>query len=297
MTNRTVHLVICSALGLALASTGRAFAQDAPAEGTPPASGDASTPPPAGPSAASNAPISATEATLHQGGIAIDGDVVINLSKDNAFKPIQIVPNLYYGVSDELTVGFAHNPGAEIFQAAAVPGGSGLCLSGTSGNCAHFYNGFSLDALFSFLRSSTMDLAGHGGLDFLSLSDPFKLSLRLGVKGKMMAGPVMVVFDPSLNIGLNNRNQNKEVLQVPVRVGYMVMPQLNVGLSFGIAGQLDGFGDNYAFPIGIGATYMIGSAVDVRAQFALNDLAGHLAGPGGGAADIRTISVGAAYHM
>jgi len=294
MMNRTVHLVICSALGLAFASTGRAFAQDTPAEGTPPAGGEATTPAPAGPSAAASAPISATEATLHQGGISVDGDVVINLSKDAVGKPIQLVPNLYYGVSSELTVGFAHNPGAEIFQAVAAPGGSGLCLSGTSGNCAHLYNGFSLDALFSFLRSSTMDLAGHGGVDFLSLSDPFKLSLRLGVKGKMMAGPVMLVFDPSLNIGLNNRTQNKEVLQVPLRVGYMVMPQLNVGLSVGIAGQLDGFGDNYAFPIGIGATYMINSSVDVRGQFALNDLAGHLSS---GAADIRRLSVGAAYHM
>src|SRR6185436_5268041 len=77
MTNRTARLVICSAFGLALASSGRAFAQDTPAEGTPPAGGE-TTPPPAAPSAASSAPISATEATLHQGGISIDGDLVIN---------------------------------------------------------------------------------------------------------------------------------------------------------------------------------------------------------------------------
>jgi len=292
MTNRTARLVICSAFGLALASSGRAFAQDTPAEGTPPAGGE-TTPPPAAPSAASSAPISATEATLHQGGISIDGDLVINLSKDAAGKPIQIVPNLYYGVSSELTVGFAHNTGAEIFQAAAMPGGLGLCLSGTSGNCAKVYNNFSLDALYSFLRSSTMDLAGHGGLDFRSL-DPFWMSLRLGVKGKMMAGPVMIVFDPSLGIALNKRDQNKDYLQVPVRVGYMVMPELNVGLSLGIAGQLDGFGDSYTFPLGIGGTYLINSSVDVRAQFAFNDLAAHLST---GAADIRTLSVGAAYHM
>ena len=55
--------------------------------------------------------------TLHQGGINIDGDLVIGLSKGSAGKPIQIVPNLYYGVSNELTVGFANNPGAEVFQA------------------------------------------------------------------------------------------------------------------------------------------------------------------------------------
>jgi hypothetical protein len=30
------------------------------------------------------------------------------------------------------------------------------------------------------------------------------MSLRLGVKGKMMAGPVMIVFDPSLGIASTN---------------------------------------------------------------------------------------------
>jgi hypothetical protein len=42
------------------------------------------------------------------------------------------------------------------------------------------------------------------------------------------------------------------------------------------------------------ARNLINSSVDVRAQFAFNDLAAHLST---GAADIRTLSVGAAYHM
>ena len=139
-----------------------------PAEAAPRAGGDAAaaTPPP--PAAASvTAPISATEATLHQGAINIDGDLVIGLSKGSAWKPIQIIPNLYYGVSNELTAGFANNTNAEIFQAVSAPGGRGLCLSGSSNGCAHVYNSFSLDALFSFMRSSTMDLAAHGGVDFV----------------------------------------------------------------------------------------------------------------------------------
>ena len=74
------------------------------------------------------------------------------------------------------------------------------------GDCPKVYNNFSLDALFSFMRSSTMDLAAHGGLDFLQLSPDVALSLRLGVKGKTMAGPLVIVFDPSLNIGLTNRD-------------------------------------------------------------------------------------------
>ena len=186
MKNRTVRSAVCSALGLAvvaLSGSGRALAEDkaGPAEAAPRAGGDAAAPPP--PAAASvTAPISATEATLHQGAVNIDGDLVIGLSKGSAWKPIQIIPNLYYGVSNELTVGFANNTNAEIFQAVSAPGGRGLCLSGSSNGCAHVYNSFSLDALFSFMRSSRLDLAAHGGVDFVL--DPFLLSLRLGVKGE-----------------------------------------------------------------------------------------------------------------
>jgi hypothetical protein len=46
-----------------------------------------------------------TDVTLHQGGISIDGDFVTSLSKDAVGKPIDIVPNIYYGVSDTLSVG------------------------------------------------------------------------------------------------------------------------------------------------------------------------------------------------
>ena len=121
---------------------------------------------------------------------------------------------------------------------------------------------------------------------------PFLLSLRLGVKGKAAMGPVAIVFDPALNIGLNNRSANKDVLQLPVRVGFMATAQLNVGLSLALNGPLSGFGDGYAIPMGAGATFIVSNAVDVRAQFAFTNLAGK-----GGGADGRALSIGAAYHM
>ena len=195
------------------------------------------------------APISATEATLHQGAINIDGDLVIGLSKGSAWKPIQIVPNLYYGVSNELTAGFANNTNAEIFQAVSAPGGRGLCLSGSSNGCAHVYNSFSLDALFSFMRSSRLDLAAHGGVDFVL--DPFLLSLRLGVKGE---GGTRSAGDRVRPVAEHRphqaRTRTRKYLQVPVRIGFMVTPQLNVGVSAALNGQLDGFGRRLPDPAG-----------------------------------------------
>jgi hypothetical protein len=300
MTNRSVRFAISSALGLALSGlAGVALAQDPPppGEGTAPPPGAETTPPPAGVgSAAPAVPAGAGPVvTLRQGGFSVDGDVVIGLSSGSAGKPINIVPNFYYGISDQLSVGLAHNPGAEIFQT----NGRGLCLTGDmDGGCNKVYNNLSLDALFSFSRSSTMDVAFHGGLDFVSLSDPTALSLRLGVKGKTMVGPMVIVFDPSINIGLTERDSfNKEFLSLPVRLGFMATPELNLGLSVGLFGALNppigGFGDFYTVPLGVGGTYSINSTFDVRAQFTLDRL---IAGSDSGA-DARTLALGAAWRM
>ena len=91
--------------------------------------------------------------------------------------------------------------------------------------------------------------------------DPFLLSLRLGVKAKAGIGPLAIVFDPSLNIGLIKRYENKEYLQVPVRIGLMVASRLNIGVSAALNGQLDGFGNAYQIPLGVGATFALNGAV------------------------------------
>ena len=47
----------------------------------------------------------------------------------------------------------------------------------------------------------------------------------------------------------------------------MATPQLNIGASIGLIGPVDGFGDAYTLPLGLGATFAISNMVDVRAQF------------------------------
>jgi hypothetical protein len=292
MTNRTVRFLVCSALGLALVGSGRAFAQDnPPAEGSaPPAAGGeaapavAATPAPA-PAGAGNP----TDITLRAGGVGIDGDVAVGMSSGATGKPISIVPNVYYGVSDTLSVGIGSNPGSEIFQNAA---GAGLCLSGEANGCGKIYNNVSLDALFSFMRSGTMDLGAHGGLD-TSFGTETLLGVRVGAKGKTLLGPLVLTFDPFIRIGVNKRDVgNKELIYVPVRLGFNATPQLNVGPSVGIWGPLDGFGDAYFVPVGLGGTFAINSNISARAQFTFDNLAGK-----GGGADFRTLSLGAVYRM
>src|SRR5688572_17984905 len=152
MTNRSVRFAVGSALGLLLAAgSGVAFAQDPPAaaEGTTPPPAGETTPPPAGDAAAApGAGAAGPLVTLRQGGVSVDGDVVIGLSTDFVGKPISIVPNFYYGINDQLTVGLAHNTIADIFQTGQGQFfGQGLCLTGDGdGLCRKVYNNLSLDA-------------------------------------------------------------------------------------------------------------------------------------------------------
>jgi hypothetical protein len=300
MTNRTVRFLVCSAIGLALAGS-RAFAQDnPPAEGgTPPAAGGEAAPAVAATTAA--APAGAgnpTDITLRAGQVGAEADVAISLTKELVGKPFSIVPNVYYGVTDALSVGLASNPGSEVFQSPAA--GNGLCLAGTSGGCGKIYSNISLDALFSFMRSSTMDLGVHGGLD-TSFGDMTLLGVRVGVKSRMLAGPLILTVDPALLLGVNHRDiGNKEALIIPVRFGFMATPQLNVGLSVALLGLLDppvgGFGDTYQVPVGIGGTFAINNNIAARAQFTFDNLGGKVP-DGAGRADARSLSFGAVYKM
>jgi hypothetical protein len=239
--------------------------------------------------------------TLRQGGISIDGDVAVGMSSGAAGKPISIVPNVYYGVNDQLTVGLASNPISEIFQNVA---GQGLCLSGEADGCGKLYNNVSLDGLYSFSRSGTMDVAAHAGLD-TAFGENTLLGLRAGVKGKMLAGPLVLVFDPSLTFGLNHRDDslNKEVLSLPVRVGFMATPQLNVGLSVAFLTLINppspvGVGDIYQVPVGLGGTFALNDMLHLRAQFTLDTLGSASNSLGmAGRADARTFSLGAVYRM
>ena len=119
------------------------------------------------------------------------------------------------------------------------------------------------------------------------------MKLRVGVKGRVMAGPLLITFDPAVRFGLTKRDVgNKEDIGVPVRIGFLPMPALNLGLSTGIFGPLDHFGDFYTIPVGVGGGYSVNQALDVRAQFAFLNLAGK-----GSSADVRALSIGVAYHM
>jgi opacity protein-like surface antigen len=227
--------------------------------------------------------------TLPKGGLAVFVNLGVGMSKENAGDPISLSPDIWYGVSDQLSVGLTHSIyGLTGFWSGALLGilGPSLCLSGDG--CGDAYDVGAVQAKFGLKQDASMAFAAVGGLAY-GISDPFTLSLRAGVEGVWRSGKIGVHFTPSIYIGLNERDAgNKESLHVPVSVMFAANPQLQVGVQTGIQGPLDGFGDSYSIPLGLGAIYMVNPNIMAGGAFMLERVAGF---EGVDAADLRSLSV------
>ncbi len=272
-------------LGGALLFSASAFAQDPNAPVTPPAMTPAMTPattPATPPSAAPEVmggggppPITGVRA----GGLAVWGSLDINASKGAFAKPFGIAPDIFYGVSDVLSVGLAHSNWAT--NGFAGGGGGGLCLAGTSNGCAKAYNNVGILGKYALSDS----LAAEGGLVLASL-DPMFAGIKAGVTGRLMAGPLMVMYSPNLYIGATKRDLgNKERLNVPVAAMMPAGPVM-AGIQTGLYSPLSKFGDSFGIPLSLMGMMHVNPNLMAGAAFTFNRIAGKAS-----SADSRTLNL------
>ena len=110
----------------------------------------------------------------------VSGLLVVSLSKDAAFSPVSVAPDVWYGVTDKLTVGLVHSSRA----LGGFLGGAGdaLCLTGTGGGCRGFYDHAGL-LVRQHLVDGPLTVAFDGGLVARSF-DPFALTLKVGAAAR-----------------------------------------------------------------------------------------------------------------
>src|SRR5690606_20012243 len=97
-------------------------------------------------------------------------------------------------------------------------------------------------------------------------------------------GPVAVKVDPTLYVGVVGRDEAfplaglavgpKEYLHLPVELQYQLNFQTMLVLHTGVNGQLDGFGDAYQVPVGLGALFAVNNRIDFGAEFRFMNLLG-----------------------
>ncbi|MCC7000397.1 MAG: hypothetical protein IT370_37715, partial [Deltaproteobacteria bacterium] len=317
--SRATFRVVLSLCTLQLAGAGVAWAQDAepapdeatatpPDEGatTPPDEG-ATTPPdettPVDDGAAATEPsgIGGPAApapprprlTLPKGKLGIALNIEANLSKDLAFKPLSLAPDISYGVTPKLTVMLVHSRFATTgFRGAA---GSGLCITGKDNGCPKAYNNLGFEALFALLEND-LKVAANGGVHVVDLDQTW-IDLKVGAKIRHDVGKLFVTFLPAVYVGLNKRDEgNKGSLWAPVALWYKVIPKLALFVSSGIKGPISKFEDGFTIAAGGGGQYMVNKQAHVGASLIYPKVTGADAVPAKGA-DARYVQLWVGYTL
>jgi opacity protein-like surface antigen len=241
--------------------------------------------------------------TLPAGRILVQAFAEISLSEEAVAEPISLAPDLWYGVSDVLTVGLVHSTRA----ATGLLGnaGDGLCLTGEDNGCAKVYNSVGIDARYHFYRKGSITAAADGGL-FARSIDPFQLALKVGAVGRWESGSLAVELDPSIFAGLTEREPdaedgvvvattNKEIFFLPVTALYALNPKLGLAGQLGLQVPFESTGDTFSLGFSIGAQYMISEKLFADAAFSLPALVGgELVNDG---VKLRTFTLGAGYAL
>jgi hypothetical protein len=232
--------------------------------------------------------------TLQKGRLVVNAYLGIGLSNGATFKPISLSPDLWYGVTDDITAGVVHSTagttgfigGAGVFAGV----GQSLCLSGSSGLCPDVYSNVALDGRYR-LKMGSIALAVDGGLLLGNVLHSIALGVKLGAVGRWHQGPLAIEASPNVEIQLTNRGTPADVLYLPATALYTLSPALTLAVQTGFFIPLESTGDLYAIPVSVGAFYRVSDELNVTAAFSLPRL---IAGTAGGI-DGRSLTLGGTY--
>lgn len=191
---------------------------------------------------------------LHERMLQLRGDVVLPLHNGTAGQGIVIAPSAEYGITDELQVALRHD--------------RSLCFN----KCGDVYKGFGLEAKYLFFHPQNFSLSAFGGPS-IDHFDPFFLQAHLGLGFWFGVDKFAVNGNLQVGLGLTNRSTHLGVLGNPdtialnVQPAYNFTPQLVAFADTGFNGVLDGFGDYWAIPLGVGAFYTIDRKLDLGGDF------------------------------
>jgi opacity protein-like surface antigen len=239
---------------------------------------------------------------LPKGQLFIDAFFTMDLSINVAGQGISLSPDIWYGITDDITVGLVHSTVGETGFLGGI--GDSLCFSGKTGECASFYNNVGADLRYRLKAPWSVD----AGLFIDSFSPDFDLGVKLGIDGRWRFGKIGLEIQPNLFIELTNRESgadksatspeepgNEEALRIPVTGSFTVIPKLDVYLQTGLDLPFDRAGDFFAIPLSIGARYAVTPKLSLGLAFTLTQLVGGSALDTG--ADFRVIQLGGSYAL
>ena len=195
----------------------------------------------------------------------------LNLSKNADLEPFHLPIHVYFGVTENLTLGITHD--------------FGPCF-----NCDKFYNDVGMGLLYSLIREPSFELDLHLTAPLFQQFDPeVHLSVRGGVLGRVNLGEVVaLVFDPSLKVGItgrpDNRGANREYLYLPAWFYFQANETIVPFVGTALHGPVEGFFDHVQIPLEGGMVFSVTRNIDLGFVLRFGNLFGE-----GGSFDWREL--------
>jgi hypothetical protein len=206
--------------------------------------------------------LTSDDVVLAPGSLETSLSYEADVSKRAHASPWSLAPDLSYGVTDRLTLGFVHSARA----LSIIDSGSGLCLSGHG--CRAIYDDATFDSRYRFLLRDGFNLAARVRLANHAF-DPWKPSVRLGGLFKWHHGRFAVVTDPQLQLGLDNRDRgNRDWLRVPIWLEIQPARRVLLAVRTGIEGELATWSDSFLLAAGLDLTVRVERNVDASLSLA-----------------------------
>jgi hypothetical protein len=219
----------------------------------------------------------------------LDALVEIGLSTDAVFKPFSISPDVWYGVTDDITAGLVHSA---VGMTGVIGGvGTSLCLQSTENGCLSVYPNVGFVGRYK-LKNGPLSYAAEGGLMVTYTGDPFTVGLRAGGIARWQKDKLAVEAEPSLYLGVTERDGNRDRLTLPATGLYAVAPLITLAGQVGIILPLEDTGDLYQISLSIGGHYRVNESITATLAFSLPKLLG---GGSGNGIDGRTLTLGGTY--
>lgn len=170
----------------------------------------------------------------------------INLERRRVGRPLSLAPDLWYGVTARWTVGVIHsNHSVDRIDPVAT-----LCVRQLANQCDRVYLGSGVEARWRW-RDGALSVAPRGRLLVRDV-DPVKPAVTVGALVRWTRGRFALTSDPTLRIGLANRDLgNRDALVVPIWVGAQPTCRWLIALHTGIDGELATWRDGWHVPFAL----------------------------------------------
>ena len=204
---------------------------------------------------------------------AIEGRLTLetNLYAYSMWRPTSLAPDVWYGVTPDLTVGVVSSADA----LSLVGTGDGLCFGGNAHGCEQAYSNLGIDARWAIARGS-FSAAARVRLVTRRWS-PWLPSMRVGALARWQRGRFAITGDPQLQLGLDNTDLgNRAQVNVPLWLAVAPTCRSEVYLRTGVYGELAVFGDAWSVPAMAGAKVAVSTHIDVAAELGFERLGGPL---------------------